>query len=151
MAGIDFRLVQAVSLTGCRSTLSGEKEIQQGDEKTSTDEQEARALDRLRTFITHIFCHVRHGVQQAIQRQANLNHFRPALSAACSSAFRLDGFLFCRGDDRPFLRQELTVVLATKKYWSRLRRTASISSGSLRLYNGPLHAEFSHAVRARIP
>ena len=63
VAGIDFRLVQAVSLTGCRSALSGEKEIRQGDEKTSTDEQEARALDRLRTFIAYFFCYVRHGVQ----------------------------------------------------------------------------------------
>jgi hypothetical protein len=87
--GIDFRFVQAVSLTGCRSTLPGEKEIKQGVEKTSTDEQEARVVDRLRTFVAYIFCHVRHGVQQSIQRQADLKHFWSALSAACSSAFRL--------------------------------------------------------------
>ena len=54
-AGIDLRLVQAVSLAGGPSALPGEKEIQEGDEKTSTDEQEARALDRLRTVITYFF------------------------------------------------------------------------------------------------
>ena len=89
MAGIDLRLVQAVSLAGGPSALPGEKEIQEDDEKTSTDEQEARAFDRLRTVIAYFFCHVRHGVQQSIQRQTDLNHFRPALSAAWNENLQL--------------------------------------------------------------
>ena len=89
MAGIDFSLVRTARLTGGSSALPGEKEIQEGDERTSTNEQQAYESDRLRAFIAHIFCHVCHGVQQSIQRQTGLNHFRPTLSAACSSASRL--------------------------------------------------------------
>ena len=87
MAGIDLRLVQAVSLTGCRSTLPGEKEIQEGDEKTSTDEQETRALDRLRTFIAYFFYHVCHGGRSLSSVRLTRIIFGPALPSACSSAF----------------------------------------------------------------
>ena len=62
MTGIDLRLLQDVSLTGGHSALPGEKEIQESDEKGSTNEQEALMLDRLPAFIAPIFCHVRHGV-----------------------------------------------------------------------------------------
>lgn len=107
VAGIDLRLVRAVSLTGGPSALPGEEEIQKGDEKTSSDEQEARALDRLRTFIAHIFCHVCHRVQQLIQRETDLNHFRACVVGGVLFRFPPDGFPFSRGDGRPFLRQEL--------------------------------------------
>ncbi|HEY6288654.1 MAG TPA: hypothetical protein VIW48_04340 [Nitrospiraceae bacterium] len=63
VAEIDLKLVQAAILTGGASALPGEKEIQEGDENTSTDEQETRALDRFRPFIADIFCHALHGVQ----------------------------------------------------------------------------------------
>ena len=86
--------------------MPGEKEIQEREEKTSTDEQEARALDRFRAFIAHIFCHVRHGVQQSIQCQTDLNHFRACVVGGVRFRFPPDGFPFCRGDDPPFLRQE---------------------------------------------
>ena len=62
IARVDFRLVRAVSMMGGPSALPGEKEIQEGAEKTFTDKQQARALDRLCAFIAHIFRHVRHGL-----------------------------------------------------------------------------------------
>ena len=43
MAEIDLKLVQAAILTGGPSALPGEREIQESDEKTSTDEKEAFA------------------------------------------------------------------------------------------------------------
>jgi len=107
MKGIYLRLIRVFSLTGYPSALPGETEIQESDEKTSTDNQETRALDRLCAFIAHIFCHVRHGVQQSIQRQTDLNHFRACVVRGMLFRFPPDSLPFCRGDGRAFLRQEL--------------------------------------------
>jgi len=107
VTGIDLRLLQGVSLTGGHSALPGEKEIQESDEKGSTNEQEALMLDRLPAFIAPIFCHVRHGVQQSIQRDTDLGHFRACVVGGVLFRVLPDGFPFCRGDGRPFLRQEL--------------------------------------------
>lgn len=74
---------------------------------TSTDEQQDCESDRLRAFIAHIFCHVRHGVQQSIQRQTDLNHFRACVVGGVHFRFPRDGFPFGQGDGHPFLHQEL--------------------------------------------
>ena len=86
---------------------AGEKEIQEGDENTSTDEQEAHALDRLGAFNTPISCHVRYGVQQSIQGQTDWNHFQACVIGGVLLRFPPDGSPFIRGDGRPFMRQEL--------------------------------------------
>jgi hypothetical protein len=49
-AGIDLRLVRGAVNLGGELTVPGEKEIQEGDKNTSTDEQEARAPDRVDIF-----------------------------------------------------------------------------------------------------
>ena len=66
MAGIELRLLSVVNLAGGPFALPGEKEIQEDNEKTSTDEQEARVLGRLRTVTAYIFSHVRHDVRPAL-------------------------------------------------------------------------------------
>lgn len=80
-----------VSLTRGPSALPGEKEIQESDEKASTNKQKALALDRLGAFIAHIFGHVRPGVQQSIQRQTDLNHFQACVVGAALFRFPLRG------------------------------------------------------------
>jgi len=64
-------------------------------------------LDRLRAFIAHIFGYIRHGIQQSIQRQTDLNHFRACVVGGVLFRFPPDGFPFCCGNGRPFLRQKL--------------------------------------------
>jgi hypothetical protein len=97
VAGVEFRLVRAARLTGGPSALPGEKEIQESDETTSTNKQEARALDQLGAFIAHIIGYVRHGVQQSIQRQTDLNYFEACVVRGVLFRFPLHGFLFCKG------------------------------------------------------
>ena len=87
VVGIELRFLWAVSLAGGPSALPDEKEIQEGDEKTSTDEQETRALDRLRTFIAYFFYHVCHGGRSLSSVRLTRIIFGPALPSACSSAF----------------------------------------------------------------
>ena len=89
-------------------------------------------MGRLRAFIAHILCHVRHGVQQSIQRQTTLNHFRACIVGGLLFRCPPDRFPFCRETAVHSCVKSCTVVLATGKYRSRLRRTASISSGTLR-------------------
>ena len=159
--GIDLRLVRAASLTGGSSPRPGEEETQERDEKTSTDEQQACASDRLRAFIAHTICHVRHGIQQSIQRQTDLNHFRACVVGGVHLRFPPDGFPFGQGDGRPFLRQELHSRACHGKVlveagggplrYLPAHCCRSLRHGILRLNTGPLRAEFLHAGWARIP
>ena len=64
-------LIISVSPTG-----PGQKQIEQGNKETSPDKQDTRGLNRPCAFVPHIFGHVRDGVQQPVQRQTDLNHFR---------------------------------------------------------------------------
>ena len=89
-------------------------------------------MGRLGAFIAHIFGHIRHAVQQSIQSQTDLNHFRACVVGGMLFRFPPDGSSFSRVDGRPFLRQEVHGRACTEKYRLRLRRIASISSGSLR-------------------
>jgi len=152
VTGIDLRLLQDVSLTGAHSALPGEKKIQESDEKGSTNEQEALMLDRLPAFITPIFCHVRHGVQQSIQRDTDLGHFRACVVGGVLFRVLPDVFPFCRGDGRPFLRQELHGrACHGKVIWSKLTPDRLNILQLTWPHNGLLHAEFLYAVRARVP
>ncbi len=64
-------LVISASPTG-----PGQKQIEQGNKETSSGKQDARRLNRPCAFVSHIFGHVRDGVQQPVQRQTDTNHFR---------------------------------------------------------------------------
>ena len=104
---IALTFVRGAILADGLTTRPGEQEIQERDEKTSTDEQEVSESDRLRAFIAHIFCHVRHGVQQSIQRQADLNYYWPCVVGGLYFCLPPDDLPFGQRDGRPFLRQEL--------------------------------------------
>jgi hypothetical protein len=57
----------------------GEEEIQRGDEETSSNDQNARLLNRLGPFIPHVFGDLGHSVKEPVQGQTDLNHLGPAV------------------------------------------------------------------------
>ena len=79
MDGIECRLRCSA---GCRSAGrpgSGKKEIQKRDEEAPSDEHDAGRPNRSRAFVAHVLGHIGDGIEQAVQREADLNHFRAGI------------------------------------------------------------------------
>lgn len=73
--GIERRLRRSAGCRPAGRPGSGKKQIEKRDEEASSDEHDAGRPNRPRAFVAHILGHIGDGIQQTVERQADLNHF----------------------------------------------------------------------------